>query len=137
MRFSFWLGHHRIVTDGKQHYPFVPHSPANYTFVLLELYFFWVLNLLSFLNFIQALLSIMSFCVRDVFNFQLTNGEELLAILYSYSSVLCFDTYCFLRSFRLLFAFWLQILGMGSFIYKYCLPCFLSVGLLLSPPKTF
>ena len=33
-----------------------------------------------FLNFIQALLSIVSFCVRDVFNFQLTDGEELLAI---------------------------------------------------------
>ena len=32
------------------------------------------------LNFIQALLSIVSFCVRDAFNFQLTDGEELLAI---------------------------------------------------------
>ena len=34
----------------------------------------------SLLNFIQALLSIMSFCVRDAFNFQLIDGEELLAI---------------------------------------------------------
>ena len=33
-----------------------------------------------FLNFIQALLSIVSFCVRDAFNFQLTDGEELWAI---------------------------------------------------------
>ena len=32
------------------------------------------------MNFIQALLSIVSFCVRDAFNFQLTDGEELLAI---------------------------------------------------------
>ena len=33
-----------------------------------------------FLNFfiiIQAPLSIVSFCVRDVFNFQLTDGEEI------------------------------------------------------------
>ena len=33
-----------------------------------------------FLNFIQALLSIVSFCVRDAFNFQLMDEEELLAI---------------------------------------------------------
>ena len=33
-----------------------------------------------FLNFIQALLSIVSFCVRDAYNFHLTDGEELLAI---------------------------------------------------------
>ena len=33
-----------------------------------------------FLNFIQAVLSIVSFCVRDAFNFQLTKGEELLEI---------------------------------------------------------
>ena len=53
-----------------------------------------------FLNFfIQAPLSIVSFCVRDVCDFQLTDGEELLAILYSYDLVLCFDTYCFLKSF--------------------------------------
>ena len=32
------------------------------------------------LNFIQALLSIVSFCVRDAFNFHLTDGEEILAI---------------------------------------------------------
>ena len=49
--------------------------------------------------FIQAPQSLVSFCVRDVCNFQLTDGEELLAILYSYDLVLCFDTYCFLRSF--------------------------------------
>ena len=30
--------------------------------------------------FIQAPLSIVSFCVRDVFNFHLMDGEELLAI---------------------------------------------------------
>ena len=70
-----------------------------------------------FLNFIQAPLSIVSFCVRDVFSFQLTDGEELLAILYSYDLVLCFDMHCFLRSFGLFLAFWLSILGMGSFIY--------------------
>ena len=43
--------------------------------------------------YIQAPLSIVSFCVRDAFNFQLTDGEKLLAILYSYGLVLRFDTY--------------------------------------------
>ena len=76
--------------------------------LFLILHFFVLLEFLvllspphSFLSefFIQATLSIVSFCVRDVFNFQLTNGEELLAILYLYDLVLRFDTYCFLRSF--------------------------------------
>ena len=104
---SFQLGHHRIVTYGKHKYSFVPHSHA-----ILHLFCaFGPFSLLSpphaFLSefFIQAPLSIVSFCVRDLFNFQLTSEEELLAILYSYSSVLRFDTYCFLRSFWLLFAF--------------------------------
>ena len=51
-------------------------------FVLLE--FFVLLSPPhAFLSefFIQAPLSIVSFCVRDVFNFQLTDGEELSAIL--------------------------------------------------------
>ena len=33
-----------------------------------------------FLNFIQDLLSIVSFCERDAFNFQLMDGEEILVI---------------------------------------------------------
>ena len=48
------------------------------TFVILD--FFPLLSpplcLLS-KNFIQSPLSIVSFCVRDVFNFQLMDGEEL------------------------------------------------------------
>ena len=51
---------------------------------------------LSDFFFIQALLSIVSFCVRDVFNFQLTDEEELLGILYLYDSVISFDRYFFL-----------------------------------------
>ena len=34
----------------------------------------------SFLNFIQDIQSIVSFCVRDAFNFQLIGREELLEI---------------------------------------------------------
>ena len=109
------------------------------TFVLLDLFV-----LLSpphaFLSefFIQAPLSIVSFCVRDVFNFQLTDEEELLEILYSYDSVLCLDTYCFLRSFDSYLPFGFQFLAWDH-LYNiiYCLPCSLSVGLLLSPPRTF
>ena len=37
-----------------------------------------------FLNFIEAPLSRVSFCVRDVFNFQLMDGEELLANFCTY-----------------------------------------------------
>ena len=33
-----------------------------------------------FLNFLQDILSIVSFCLVDAFNFQLGDGEELLAI---------------------------------------------------------
>ena len=104
-----------------------------FTFVLS-----WVLLHAFFLKFlIQAPLSIMSFCVRDVFNFQVTDGEEILAILYSYDSVLCLDTYCFLRSFDSYLPFGFQFLAWDHLYIIYCLPCFLSMGLLLSPPRKF
>ena len=92
---SFQLGHHWIVTYGKHKYSFVPHSHAilHFLFLLSPPYGF----LSEF--FIQTPLSIVSFCVKDVFNFQLTDVKEILVILYSYDSVLCFDTYCFLMSF--------------------------------------
>ena len=91
-----------------------------------------------FLNFfIQDPLSMMPFCVRDVFNFHLTDGEELLAILYSYDSVLCFDTYCFLRIFDSYLPCGFQFLAWDHLYIIYCLPFFLSMGLLLSPPTTF
>ena len=70
-----------------------------------------------FIFFIQPPLSIVSFHVKDVFNFQLTDREELLAILYSYDSVLCFDTYCFLRVFESYLPFGFQFLAWDSFIY--------------------
>ena len=86
--------------------------------------------------FIQAPLSIVSFCVRDVFNFQLTDGEELLAILYSYDLVVCFDIHCFLRSFDSFKPFGFQFLAWDHLYIIYYLPCFLSMGLFLSPPGT-
>ena len=91
---SLHLGHHRAVTESKQYYPCVPHSHANCTFVPFELLFFGVLHIPLFMNCIQALISIVSFCVRDVFNFQLTNEEELLANWYSHF-IICFDMYRF------------------------------------------
>ena len=78
---NFLFGHHRIVTYGKQKYSFVPHSHASLHFLcLLYLLFFWFLLRPFFLNFIQAPLSIVSFCVREEFTFHLTDREELLAI---------------------------------------------------------
>ena len=71
-----------------------------------------------FLNFIQALLSIVSFCVRDVFNFQLTNREELSSNLYLYDSIPCFDRYCFLGVLTLINLLAFLNFGMGSFIYN-------------------
>ena len=94
---SFHLGHHRIVTYGKQKYSFVPHSHA----ILHIFCAFGPFVLLSppraFLSefFIQAPLSIVSFCVRDVFNFQLIDGEEILAFCCLYDLVPCFDRYFF------------------------------------------
>ena len=87
--------------------------------------------------YIQAPLSIVSFCVRDVFNFQLTDGEELLAILYSYDLVLCLDIHCFLRSFDSFKPFGFQFLAWDHLYIIYCLPYFLSMGPLLSIPRTF
>ena len=81
-------------------YSFFPHSHA-----ILHLLCLWTFcplessSCLSFWIFIQAPLSIVSFCVRDVFNLQLTDREELLAILYSRVSILCFDMYCFFLEF--------------------------------------
>ena len=52
---------------------------------LLNFLFFWVLPMPFFLNCIQALLSIVSFCVRDVFTFKLIDGEEILAYYFHVS----------------------------------------------------
>ena len=136
---SFQLRHHRIITYGKHKYSFVPHSHAIFAIFCA----FGLSVLLSpphaFLSefFIQAPLSIVSFCVRDVFNFQLTDGEELLEILYSYDSVLCLDTYCFLSSFDSYFPFGFQFLAWDHLYIIYCLPCFLFVGLLFTPKDIF
>ena len=60
----------------------------------------------------------MSFCVRDVFNFQLTDGEELSANLYLYDSVPGFDRYCFLGVLTLISLLAFLNFGMVLFIYN-------------------
>ena len=70
-----------------------------YTFVSFEPFVLLSPAYAFLLNFIQAPLSIVSFCVRDVFNFQLMDGEELLEILYSCVSILCFDMFSSFRIF--------------------------------------
>ena len=89
-----------------------------------------------FLNFfIQAPLSIVSFCVRCIW---LSAHEQRinLAVLYFNDSILCFGTYCFHRSFfTLICLFGFQFLAWDHLYIIYCLPCFLSMGILLSPPR--
>ena len=135
---SFQLGHHRIITSVNRniHLFLIPMPFCTFCafglFVLLSPPHAFISEF-----FIQAPLSIVSFCVRDVCNFQLTDGEEILAIFQSYGLVLCFDTYCFLRSSNSSQPFGFQFLAWDHLYIIYCLPCFLSVGLLLSPPRTF
>ena len=72
-----------IVTYGKHKYSCVPHSHVIFHVCAFEILFFAYESscMPFFLNFfINALLSIVSFCLRDVFNFQLTDGEELWQI---------------------------------------------------------
>ena len=75
----FQLRHHMIVTYGKHKYSFVPHFHAILHFSCFWTFFSFLSppTCLSFWIFIQAPLSIVSFCVRYVFNFHLTDGEEL------------------------------------------------------------
>ena len=136
---SFQLGHQRIVTYGKQKYSCVPHSHVILHFCVFGLFVLCESSCMTFfLKFlIQAPLSIVSFCVRDVFNFHLMDGEEILAILYSYDSVLCFDTYCFLRSFDSYQPFGFQFLAWDHLYIIYCLPCFLSMGPCCHPLRHF
>ena len=70
-----------------------------YTFVSFEPFVLLSPPYAFLLNFIQAPLTIVSFCVRDVFNFQLMDGEELLENLYSYDLIFYFDMYCFFKEF--------------------------------------
>ena len=64
--------------------------------------------------------------------------RRTLAILYSFGSVLCFDTYCFLRIFlTLILPFGFQFSAWDHLYIIYCLLCFISMGLLFSPPRKF
>ena len=116
---NFHLGHHRIVTYGKQQYSFVPHSHAILHFLcFLNLLLFWVLLVPFFLNFYSgSSIHSVLLCERCIW-LSAHGRRRTLAILYLNDSVLCFGTYCFHRSFWLLFAFWLSIFDMGSFIYN-------------------
>ena len=90
-----------------------------FTFVLLDFFVLFESSCMpSFWIFIQAPPSIMSFCVRDVLIFQLTDGEELWQSCTRMVQYFVFIHIAFLRRFWLLFSFWLSILGMGSFKYN-------------------
>ena len=107
---------------------------------------FVLLEFLSFLSppacllseiFIQAPLSIVSFCVRDVFNFPLTDGKELLTICTYMIQYLVLIDIVFFRSFDSYQPFGFQFLAWDHLYIIYYLPFFLSMGILLSPPTTF
>ena len=75
------------------------------------------------LNFIQAPLSIVSFCVRDAFNFQLTDIEELLAIYTHIIQYFVLMIFAFLGVLTLISHFSFQFLAWDHLDIIYCLPC--------------
>ena len=79
----------------------------------------------------------MYFCVRDVFNFQLTDGEEIWQFCTHMVHYFVSIHIAFLGDFDSYLPFAFQLLAWDHLYIIYCLPCFLSMGLLLSPPKTF
>ena len=110
----FQLRHHRIVTDGEQIYSFVPHSHAIlHSFDASGLLSFWVLHdCFSFWILVQAPLSIVSFCVRDIL---ISTHGRRRTFEQSYSNWFCsvclFDV-CFLPgSFFTLLSFWLSFVA--------------------------
>ena len=91
-----------------------------------------------FLNFfIQALLSIVSFCVGDVFNFQLTDGEELWQFVTYMVQYFVSTHHAFIGVFDSYLPFGIQFLAWDHLYIIYYLPCFFSMGLLLSLSRTF
>ena len=138
---SFQLGHHRIVTYGKQKYSFVPHSHA-------ILHLFCAIGLFALLSPPHAFLSefffysgssIHSVLLCERRNFFSSHGRRgTFGNLRFMLLILCFDKYCFFKEFSdsyLPFGF--KFLAWDYLYIIYYLPCFLSMGLLLSPPKTF
>ena len=77
-----------------------------------------------FLNYIRALLSIVSFCVRDVFTFHPTDGEELLAICTHIIQYFVSIIFAFLGVLTLISQFSLQFLAWDHLDIIYFLPCF-------------
>ena len=109
------------------------------TFVLLDFFvLFESSSMPFFLNFyLGSSIHSVLLCERCI-DFSTHRRRRTLAILYSYGSVLCFDTYYLLRTFWLSFAFFgFQFLAWDHLYIIYYLPCFLSMGLLLWPPQTF
>ena len=110
------------------------------TFLCFWTFVLFILVLLhAFLSeiFIQALLSIVSFCVRDVFKFQLTDGEELWKFgTYMFQYFVLIHN-AFIGVFYSYLPFGFQFLTWDHLYIIYCLPCFLPVGILLSLPRTF
>ena len=90
-----------------------------------------------FLILIQDPLSIVSFCVRYVLMFQLTDGEGLWQSCTHMVQYFVLIHIAFLGDFDSYFPFGFQFLAWDHLYIIYYLPCFLSMGLLLSPPRTF
>ena len=107
-------------------------------FVLLDFLSFWVLLMPFFLNFfIQASLSIVSFCVRDVLIFSSRTEKNFGNFVLIWFSTLFWYILLSHEIIDSYLPFGFQFLAWDHLYIIYCLPCFLSMGLLLSPPKTF
>ena len=116
---SFQLGHHRIITSVNRNIHLFLIPMPFCTFCAFGLFVLFESSCMPlFLNFYSgSSIHSVLLCERCI-DFSAHGRRRTLAILYSYGSVLCFDTYCFLTRFWLLFAFWISILGMGSFKYN-------------------
>ena len=115
----FQLRHHRIVTNGEHVYSFVPHSHAilqSFDASIL-LSFLSPPRSLSFWNLVQDPLSIVSFCVWDLF---ISTHEQRRTFKQSYSNwfcSICVFYICFLSGRLDSFSLLDFICGMGSFKY--------------------
>ena len=144
MRFSsgsFHLGHHRNVTYGKHKYSFFPHSHAILHFCAFGLFSFLLsppLCLLSkFFNSGSSIHSVL-LCERYIY-FSAHGQRRTLAILYIliWFSTLFWYILIFRGDFDSYFPFGFQFLAWDHLNVIYCLPCILSMGLLLLLPKIF
>ena len=110
---SFQLRHHKMITYGKQIYPFVPHSHTILHFLCFWTFIpFWVLLFSFFLNFNSgSSIHSVLLCER-YFNFNSRTEKNFWAILFKLILFSMYFDICFLLGrFWLLLAFWISFVA--------------------------